>query len=79
MMVRLKQKISKINNPFFIFSSKVKLLFCILGEHYLYHNLENFTRMGDFTWWVNDCDELVGVTWRLSDFEELSGSFLEVL
>ena len=35
--------------------------------------------MGDFTWWVNDCDELVGVTWRLSDFEELSGSFLEVL
>ena len=26
---------------------------------------------------VSDCEELVGVTWRLSDCEELSGSYLE--
>jgi len=25
-----------------------------LGEPYLYHNLEDFTRSGDFTWMVSD-------------------------
>ena len=24
---------------------------------------------------VSDCEELVGVTWRVSDFEELSGGY----
>ena len=24
-------------------------------------------RMGDFTWRVSDCEELVGVTWSVSD------------
>jgi len=33
----------------------------------MYHDLRGFTRMWDFTWWVNDCDELVGVTWNSSD------------
>ena len=38
--------------------------FCELGEPKLYHNLEDFTRMGDITWRVSDCEELVGVTNR---------------
>ena len=25
-----------------------------------YHHLRNFTRIGDFTWRVSDCEELVG-------------------
>ena len=29
--------------------------------------LVDFTRIGDFTWRVSDCEELVGVTWRVSD------------
>ena len=32
-----------------------------LGEPYLYQNLRDFTRIGDFTWMVSDCEELVGV------------------
>jgi len=27
----------------------------------MYHDLRGFTRMWDFTWWVSDCEELVGV------------------
>ena len=38
--------------------------FSELGEPKLYHNLEDFTRIGDFTWRVSDCEELVGVTNR---------------
>ncbi|SVE15664.1 uncharacterized protein METZ01_LOCUS468518, partial [marine metagenome] len=34
------------------------------GKTYIYHYLEDFTRIGDFTWWVSDCEELVGVTHR---------------
>jgi len=52
MIVRLKQEIRKTNKNFFIFSSipKVKYYcFCVLGEPYIYHNLEDFTRIGDFT------------------------------
>jgi len=30
----------------------------------LYHHLMYFTRIGDFTWMVSDCEELVGVTHR---------------
>ena len=26
----------------------------------MYQNLEDFTRKGDFTWWVSDCEELDG-------------------
>jgi hypothetical protein len=29
---------------------------------YLYQNLGYFTRIGDFTWRVSDCEELVGVS-----------------
>ena len=36
------------------------LLIGVLGEPYLYHNLEDFTRIGDFTWRVSDCEELSG-------------------
>jgi len=49
-MVRLKQKIRKTNITFFIFSSipKVKYSCFVLGESYLYHNLEDFTRTWGF-------------------------------
>ena len=33
-----------------------------LGETNLYHNLWDFTRIGDFTWRVSDCEELVMIT-----------------
>ena len=33
-----------------------------LGEPYLYQNLRDFTRIGDFTWMVSNCEELVVVT-----------------
>jgi hypothetical protein len=38
--------------------------FSELGEPILYHNLGDFTRNGDFTWRVSDCEELVGFTHR---------------
>jgi len=38
-----------------------------LEEPNIYQNMWCFTRIWDFTWWVYDCEELVGVTWRLSD------------
>jgi len=31
-----------------------------LGEPELYHQMIFFTRLGDFTWMVSDCEELVG-------------------
>ena len=38
---------------------------CGLGEPNISQNLGDFTRIGDFTWRVSDCEELVGVTWRV--------------
>ena len=35
-------------------------LWLVLGEAKLYQNLGDFTRIGDFTWRVSDCGELVG-------------------
>ena len=35
-----------------------------LGEPNIYHNLWYFTRSGDFTWRLSDCEELVGVSHR---------------
>jgi len=32
----------------------------VLGEPNIYHDLGDFTRIGDFTWRVSDCEELVG-------------------
>ena len=32
-----------------------------LGEPNVYHESVCFTRIGDFTWRVSDCDELVGL------------------
>ena len=32
----------------------------VIGEHYIYHNLEDYTRMWDSTWRVSDFEELVG-------------------
>ena len=32
-----------------------------LGEPNVYHESVCFTRVGDFTWRVSDCDELVGL------------------
>jgi len=36
----------------------------VLGEPYMYHHSVCFTRIGDFTWSLSDCQELVGVTHR---------------
>ncbi len=36
----------------------------VLGEPNIYHDLGDFTRIGDFTWRVSDCEELVVVTHR---------------
>ncbi len=36
----------------------------VLGEPNIYHDLGDFTRIGDFTWMMSDCEELVGVTPR---------------
>jgi len=33
----------------------------------MYHDLGEFTRIGDFTWRVSDCEELVGVTYRKNE------------
>ena len=41
------------------FKSKI-LLDRVLGEPNIYQNLGDFTRIGDFTWRVSDCEELVG-------------------
>jgi len=35
-----------------------------LGEPNVYHESVCFTRIGDFTWRVSDCEELVGVIHR---------------
>ena len=32
-----------------------------LGKPKLYQNMWCFTRIGDFTWRVSDCEELVGL------------------
>ena len=50
-MVKLRNEIRIMNKTFFIFSSipKVKYYCCVLGETNLYHNLEDLTRMKDFT------------------------------
>ena len=63
MMVRLKQEIRKTNKNFYIFSSipKVKYYGLVVGEPKLYQNMWCFTRIGDFTWSVSDCEKLVRV------------------
>ena len=32
----------------------------VLGKPNIYHDSGDFTRIGDFTWRVSDCEELVG-------------------
>jgi len=62
--VRLKQKISKMNNPFFIFSSipKVKYYGLVLGEPNIYHDSGVFYKdVGILLGGLSDCEELVGV------------------
>ena len=41
------------------FKSKI-LLDRVLGEPNICQNLVDFTRIGDFTWRLSDCKELVG-------------------
>jgi len=44
------------------------------GESNIYLNMWDFTRMwGFYLETICLCEELVGVTWRLSDCEELVG------
>jgi len=33
----------------------------VLGEPNIYHDSGDFTRIGDFTWRVSDCEELSGI------------------
>jgi len=66
MMLRLKQKIRKMNKTFFIFSSIPKVKhYCLFHENTKY-NINRFVLQceGDFTWRVSDCEELVGVIYR---------------
>ena len=66
-MVRLKNKISKMNKILFIFSSipKVKYYGWVYYENPIYNiNLFVLQECGGFIWRVSDCEELVGVTHR---------------
>ena len=59
MIVRLKRNMEKMMSiclTWFPISG--------LGKPKLYQNMWCFTRSGDFTWRVSDCEELVGVTHR---------------
>ena len=38
--------------------------FSELGEPNTYHNSGDFTRIGDFTWRLSDCEEIEGVAHR---------------
>ena len=51
-MVKLRNEIRIMYKTFFIFSSipKVKYYGLVLGEPNIYHDLGDFTRIGDFTW-----------------------------
>ena len=62
MTARQKLEIRKMYKHFFIFSSIPKVKYYWLEEPDTYHDLGVFTRIGDFTWRVSDCEELVGVT-----------------
>ena len=56
MMLRLKQKIRKMNKTFFIFSSIPKVKhYCLFHENTKY-NINRFVLQceGDFTWRVSD-------------------------
>ena len=68
MIVRLKQEIRKTKKKLFhlYLNTKSKiLLFCVLGEPYIYHNLEDFTRnVGILLGGCLTCEELVRVTYR---------------
>ena len=66
MMLRLKQKIRKMNKTFFIFSSIPKVKhYCLFNKNVKY-NINRFVIQceGYFTLWVSDCEELVGVILR---------------
>ena len=56
MTVKLKRKRERIMSRCFTWFP-----IGVLGEPYIYHNSGCFTRIGDFTWRVSDCQELVGV------------------
>ena len=66
MMMRLINVDRKRNKIFFIFSPIPKVKYgCFVKETTLfYHKFTNFTRIGDFTLRVSDCEELMGVTHR---------------
>ena len=43
----------------------------VLEEPNIYQNLGDFTRIGDFTWKMSDCEELVGDNLTGDDVGEL--------
>ena len=48
-----------------------------LGEPNVYHESVCFTRIGDFTWRVSDCDELVGYSQEMRGSVMLSTNHLK--
>jgi len=59
MMVKLKRNMEKMMSI-----CLTRFPISGLGKPKLYQNMWCFTIIGDFTWRVSDCEELVGVTWR---------------
>ena len=64
MMMRLKSDMIIMYKTLFIFSSIPKVKYYWLVEPNIYHQSICFSRTGDFTWRVFDCEELVVVTHR---------------
>ena len=56
MEMKLKRNKEKIMSRFFTWFPN----WFVLGEPNIYQNLVGFTRIGDFTWRVSDCEELSG-------------------
>ena len=59
MMVKLKRNMEKMMSI-----CLTRFPISGLGKPKLYQNMWCFTIIGDFTWRVSDCEELVGVTHR---------------
>ena len=68
MTARQKLEIRKMYKHFFIFSSIPKVKYYWLGEPNIYHDLGVFYKnRGILLGGLSDCEELVGVTWSVSD------------
>ena len=62
-MISSPSEVSRIDLNFSLIT-KVKYGCFVKETTLFYHKFANFTRIGDFTLRVSDCEELVGVTHR---------------